>query len=189
MLVDLLHGIAQHPFLLALLLFAATLIIEDGATIAAGVMVAQTGVDPVLPLVAVILGTAFGDLALYGLGRWGGSTTLGIRLRTRADVMRVQRWMAGRVLALVFVARFLPGSRLPVFTASGLIAAPFVPVSAIIILTTPFWTAGLFTLAWQAGEAGAKDFLATAVPVGALLFAGALIMRRTKSALEGSQAA
>jgi len=188
MLADLLFTLGQQPFLLAALLFAATFVLEDVATIAAGVMVAQTGIDPLPALAAVVIGTAAGDLALYGLGRWGASTAFGMRLRSRADVMRAERWIAGRVLAMVFAARFLPGSRLPVFTASGLVAAPFVPVAAIMVLTTPLWTGGLFTIAWLIGEAGAKHFIATAVPVGALLLIGALFVQRNKSVLARLQA-
>jgi membrane protein DedA with SNARE-associated domain len=189
MLADLLLTLGQQPILLAVLLFAATFVVEDGATIAAGVMVAQTGIDPAVPLAAVVMGTAVGDIALYGLGRWGGSTAFGIKLRSRSDVVRAEQWIAGRALMMVFAARFLPGSRLPVFIASGLIAAPFVPVVAIIAVTTPFWTGGLFTMAWLAGEAGARDLLTAALPVGAALLTGALIIRRTNSALAGAQAA
>lgn len=178
MLADLLLTLAQQPLLLALTLFAATFVLEDVATIAAGVLVAQSGADPAAALAGVILGTAVGDLALYATGRWGAGTGFGRRLRARADVKRAERSVAGRVLALVFAARFLPGSRLPVYTASGLVAAPFGAVAAIIALTTPLWTGGLFAAARYAGEAGAQQFLTVAVPTGLAIAFAALILRR-----------
>ena len=182
MLADLLALAQQQPWLLGLALFAATFIAEDLATIAAGVLVAQTPADPVIAVAAVILGTATGDLALYAAGRWGAGTGFGRRLRARSDVRsdvrRAESWIAGRVLALVFAARFLPGSRLPIYTASGLIAAPFAPVAAIIVLTTPLWTGGLFAIAWLAGAAEAQHLLAAALPAGVVLAAAALLAPR-----------
>ncbi|MEY2928118.1 MAG: hypothetical protein RL367_2595 [Pseudomonadota bacterium] len=182
MLGDLLVSVSQQPFLLGLTLFAATFVAEDAASVAAGVLVARTGADPVAALAGIILGTAMGDLALYALGRWGAQTRMGSRLRARPDVRRAESWVAGRALALVFAARFLPGSRLPVFTASGLVAAPFAPVAAIIALTTPLWTGGLFAIARTAGEAGAAQFLTLILPAALLPGFGALLMRRAKSA-------
>lgn len=177
-LADLLALAQQQPWLLGLALFAGTFIAEDLATIAAGVVVAQTPADPVIAVAAVIFGTATGDLALYAAGRWGAGTGFGRRLRARSDVRRAESWIAGRVLALVFAARFLPGSRLPIYTASGLIRAPFVPVAAIIVLTTPLWTGGLFTIAWFAGAAEAQHLLAVALPAGLVLAAAALVLPR-----------
>lgn len=182
MLLELLFLLNQHPLLLGLVLFFATFIVEDVATIAAGILVARTGADPVAALTGVILGTAIGDLALYALGRWGGETRIGQKLRARADVKRAEGWIAGRVLLLVFAARFAPGFRLPVYTASGLVAAPFVPVAAIIALTTPFWTGGLFAVAQFAGEAGAQQFLMIALPAALLVSCGALLFGRSRQA-------
>ena len=76
MLADLLLTLGQQPLLLAALLFAATFVAEDVATIAAGVLVAQTGIDPLPAVAAVVIGTAAGDIALYGLGRWGAEVLL-----------------------------------------------------------------------------------------------------------------
>ncbi len=171
----------SDELLLALALFGATFVAEDVATVAAGILVARSGADPVAALAGVILGTAVGDLALYALGRWGGSTRIGRKLRARPDVARAEKWIAGRVLPLVFAARFLPGSRLPVFTASGLVAAPLVPVAAIIALTTPLWTGALFATARFAGEAGAQRFISAALPVGLLLTIGMLLFRRVRN--------
>jgi membrane protein DedA with SNARE-associated domain len=177
---DLLLSIGQHPVMLALTLFGATFIAEDAATIGAGVLVAQTDANPVVALIGLILGTASGDLALYALGRWGAETRYGRKLRARADVARAEGWIAGRVLALVFAARFLPGSRLPVYTASGLVAAPLAPVAAIIAFTTPLWTGTLFASARFAGEAGAQQLLTVALPAGFLIAFAALTLRRSR---------
>lgn len=175
--------LVEQPLLLAIALFGATFVAEDVVTIAAGLLVARTGADPIAALAAVILGTATGDIALYAFGRWGAETRLGRRLCTRSDVVRAERWIAGRLLALVFAARFLPGFRLPVFTASGLVATPFVPFAVIIAFSTPIWTGALFTAARFAGETGAAQFVATAVPFGLLMGLVILLLNRKRALL------
>jgi membrane protein DedA with SNARE-associated domain len=178
-------ALAGDPLLLALLLFAATFIAEDAATIAAGILVGTTGSDPYLALGAVIIGTALGDLSLYGFGRWGAATRIGAGLRSRDDVSRALSGIARRMLGLLIVARFVPGMRLPVFTASGLAAAPFRLVAAVVLLTTPIWTTALFEMARRAGAGAAGDLVGVAfwlsLPLAAVLLAprqlGRVIMK------------
>ena len=157
-----LAALANNPLLLALALFAATFIAEDAATIAAGILVGTTGSDPTLALGAVIIGTAVGDLSLYGIGRWGAATRMGAKLRRRDDVSRALSAFASRMLALLIVARFVPGMRFPVFTASGIAAAPFRLVTAVILLTTPIWTSLLFEIARRAGAGAAGELIGMA---------------------------
>lgn len=154
-----LAAIANDPLLLALALFAATFIAEDAATIAAGLLVGTTGSDPSLPLGAVIIGTAMGDLALYGFGRWGAATRTGARLRCRNDVGRALTALRQRTLALLIIARFVPGMRFPVLTASGIAAAPLRLVAAVVLLTTPVWTTILFEFARQMGADAARELI------------------------------
>ena len=96
------------------------------------------------------------DPVLYAVGRWGRHTRLGIRLRAGPDVHRAEKWVSAHALWLVFAARFMPGFRLPLFTASGLVSAPALPVAASIAVTTPVWTAALFETARRAGSGGAE---------------------------------
>ena len=177
-LTALLIAVADQPIVLAIALFVATFIVEDLATICAGLLVTRTGADPVLTLCAVILGTAVGDLALFALGRWGAQTRYGQRLRAREDVRRAEQWVAGRALGLVFAARFMPGFRLPVFTASGMAGTRILPVSLIIAITTPVWTGSLFLVARRAGETAGSNLVTTALPIGLGLAAVALIATR-----------
>lgn len=158
-----------EPLLLALVLFAATFIAEDAATIGAGILVGTTGADPHLALGAVIIGTALGDLSLYGFGRWGATTRIGAKLRDHTEISRALTALMRRMLGLLIVARFVPGMRFPVFTASGLAAAPFRLVAAVVLLTTPVWTTILFELARQAGAGAAGELVGTAIWLGIAL--------------------
>ena len=170
--------VADNPFLLAAILFGATFVAEDIATIAAGVLVAQLGASSIAALAGVILGTAFGDIALFMIGRWGAHTQLGKRLRMRADVIQAEGWVRDHTLWLVFAARFLPGTRLPIFTASGFVRAPASAVFAIIALTTPVWTAALFETARRAGSADAEQLVTSILPLGVMIVVASLLIRR-----------
>ncbi len=174
---------ADQPLLLAILLFGATFIAEDVATIAAGVLVARLDASPVAALAGVILGTAIGDAALFLTGRWGSNSVLGRSLRMRRDVQRAERWMRDHALWFVFAARFLPGTRLPIFTASGFVKARAAPVFGIIALTTPLWTAALFEAARRAGSSGANEVLITLLPFALLILLAGIVFRRRLQAL------
>lgn len=185
-LATLISSIGESPLLLMLVLFAATFVAEDLATVAAGVYVAQSGAPACPAVLSVVLGTAAGDIALYMTGRWGAHTRLGKRLRARPDVRHAENWVRERALPLVFAARFLPGMRLPVFTASGFVRAQARPVIAIIGLTTPVWTIALFEVARAAGSSGAERLLTAIVPLGlVLVLASAAIRRRAFATTDG----
>lgn len=162
-------AIAGDPLLLALALFAATFIAEDAATIAAGILVGATGTDPYVALSAVIIGTALGDLSLYGFGRWAATTGIGAKLRDRDDISRALTAFTRQMLGLLIIARFVPGMRFPVLTASGLATAPFRLVAAVVLLTTPVWTTILFEIARQAGAGAAGELVGTAIWLGIAL--------------------
>lgn len=162
---------AGQPVLLALMLFAATFVVEDAATIAAGILAAHGGIDVTTALIAVIAGTAAGDMALYAVGRWGAGTRWAMRGRQQAQTARVVAYVSARALPIAIAARFVPGSRLPVFTACGIIRAPALPFAAIIAVTTPLWTGFLFEAARRTGEAGAVSLTSAVLPAGLLLAA------------------
>lgn len=170
--------VADNPVALAVMLFGATLVAEDLATIAAGILVAQVDTPPAMALIAVIFGTAAGDIALYAFGRWGAHTRYGKKLRMREDVRCAEIWVRARALWLVFAARFMPGLRLPVFTASGLVRAPAGPVIAIVAFTTPVWTAALFETARLAGSHSAETLAVAILPLGLLIVLSSILVRR-----------
>lgn len=176
-------ALASNPLLLVVALFAATFVAEDAATIAAGVLVGSTGADPYLALGAVILGTAIGDLALYGAGRWGARTAFGAKLRRREDVGRALNAFAQRMLGLLIVARFVPGMRLPVFTASGVASAPFRLVATVVLLSTPIWTTLLFEISRNAGAQAADQLIGMAIWLGLALGVLLLVPRHLGRAL------
>lgn len=149
-LAELLASRMLGPAALFLALVAATFILEDVATVAAGLLAGQMVIDPMTAVTAVVAGTVIGDLALYAAGRWLGTTRLAARLRARSSG-GVEAQLRRRGLIAVAAARFIPGSRLPVFFGSGVIALPFIALASTIVITTLIWTPALFFASSQAG--------------------------------------
>lgn len=170
-LAELLAAQMFAPAVLFLVLVAATFVLEDIATVAAGLLAGQMAIDPLTAVTAVVAGTIAGDLALYAIGRWLGGTALAARLRARGDG-RVEAQLRRRGLIAVAAARFIPGSRLPVFFGSGVIALPVAALTTTIIATTLIWTPALFFASSQAGGA----LFATLTPTTVALAAGLLAL-------------
>ena len=62
------HSLPETQAALALSIFLATFIYEDGATVLAATLSASGSLDPGIGLLVTFLGVWLGDLGLYGLG-------------------------------------------------------------------------------------------------------------------------
>ncbi len=123
---------------------AATLLSEDLTLVVAGLMVSR-GLLAFWPATtACLVGIFLGDLLLVAAGRWLGRAALTRRpLRwwvTPAAVERATRWFRGRGPRVVFASRFLPGSRLPLFLAAGILRAPWRGLAGALLLGALLWT-------------------------------------------------
>jgi membrane protein DedA with SNARE-associated domain len=129
----------------------ATLITEDLTCIAAGVLVARGLVTFVAATSACLAGIFFGDLLLVGAGRWLGRPALARAplkwLLTPAAVDRSARWFRAQGVKVVLLSRFVPGSRLPLYVAAGILHAPLRKVAIALLLAGGVWTPLLVGLA------------------------------------------
>ena len=62
------HSLPETQAALALSIFFATFIYEDGATLLAATLSASGSLDPRIGLLTTFLGIWVGDMGLYGLG-------------------------------------------------------------------------------------------------------------------------
>jgi membrane protein DedA with SNARE-associated domain len=107
----------------AVAIAVATLISEDLASIAAGVLARDGRLSLATAVGAAVAGVYLGDLVLWGVGRALGSRVAHLPVLRRhlahqtldAAVARLDRHLALTVLA----SRFLPGTRLPMYVAAG----------------------------------------------------------------------
>ena len=65
-------------------------------------------------------------------------------------------WLESRFILTVFSARFIPGSRIPTFTASGFFRSSFPKFILTTIATVSVWTTFLFTASYLFGSLTSK---------------------------------
>jgi membrane protein DedA with SNARE-associated domain len=150
-LMTTLADLAGTPALLFAMIFLLTFVLEDAVAVAAGILAGRMAIDPVIAVAALVVGTVAGDLALYAAGRWLAETRIVARLRA-AGSGRIEARLRKDGLWVVGLARFIPGTRLPVFLGSGIVRTPLFSTTAVVVVTTLVWTPGLFWVSFGAGE-------------------------------------
>jgi membrane protein DedA with SNARE-associated domain len=148
---------AGAPLGLALALALATLVSEDLTCVAAGLLVAHGRLSFASATLACLAGIFVGDLLLVAAGRWLGRPALArpplAWFVSPHVVERGVRWFAKRGPLVVVLSRFVPGSRLPLFVAAGVLRAPFLKVAAALLLAGAVWTPLLVGLSAATGGA------------------------------------
>lgn len=107
----------------------ATLISEDMACIAAGLLASEGAMPFFWAMLAGFLGIYIGDVGLYVIGRIGG---IGLLRRApfrwvlkEEQVLQAEELFLQHGAKLIFSSRLLPGSRLPIYAAAGVLGYPF----------------------------------------------------------------
>jgi len=146
-------SLGMNPITIAIMIFAATFVIEDAASVGAALLASMGLISVPLALGALTAGIFVGDLGLYGLGRlaltndWARAYIGDAR---RADG---QRWLQNRLLPTLIAARFLPGARLPIYTASGFLKVRLALFVAIAAGASVVWTGTIFAIVSLVGAA------------------------------------
>src|SRR5262249_18178890 len=129
---------------LYLLLAAATLVSEDLACIATGLMVGRGTVSFVGGTLACLIGIVLGDVGLFLLGRWLGRPALR-RAPLRwflgeAAVDRSSAWFRERGGRLILLTPFVPGTRLPTYFTAGMLHVRPLGLFAAFLVAAAGWT-------------------------------------------------
>ena len=170
--------IAGHEaWLQAVLIVLGTFVLEDAATVLAA-MQAQSGhLQIEVALLALYAGIILGDLGLYGLGALSARVPLLARWVPPSRMRQGRVWLDGRVFKVVFISRFIPGARLPTYTACGFLHANLRRFALAAVVATLVWTSLLFSVSLKVGAllmehlgawrwAGAIGFAAIVILVG-----------------------
>ena len=140
------------------LLALATLVSEDFTCIGAGLLVAQGRISFFAATLACFTGILVGDLALFWVGRIFGRRALRLPpLKwwvTQEALDEASVWLRRRGAAVIFLTRFLPGTRLPTYLAAGVLHTSFWKFTAYFVLAGVLWTPALVALSTALGEAG-----------------------------------
>ncbi len=135
---------SSSRFTLLLIIAAATLISEDLACIAAGLLAARSIISPLEAIVASGLGIYIGDILLYLTGYLIGLKALHHPpLKWFVSEHRVQQCRTlfqRRGLGLIFMSRFLPGTRTATFLAAGLVRVDLLKLLVVFGLAVVIWT-------------------------------------------------
>lgn len=116
-------------FLLLLLCGVGVPLSEELIIITGGLVVARSGANLPVMVLAAYVGVIAGDSALYRIGRSLGPRVFShpklSKMLTPARIELLQKMFARRGAMSVFLARFLPGLRAPAFLLAGATGLPY----------------------------------------------------------------
>lgn len=150
-------------------IIAATLIVEDAATVVVAIMSADGSIPVGAALGSLYAGIALGDFGLYGLGKFASRYQWARRLVPADTYGSVQHWLRQNLISAVVTTRFLPGLRLPAYTACGFLHMPLGRFTAAVIVGTIVWTSLLFSVSYALGTWAADQIGVWRWPAGLVL--------------------
>jgi membrane protein DedA with SNARE-associated domain len=134
----------------------ATLISEDLACLAAGLLVSEHALSLGWAIFAGFIGIFLGDIALYALGRFGGKALLGrapFRWFLKPErIVQAEQLFLDHAGKLILSSRLLPGSRVAIYTVAGMLRYPFGKFCFLMFLVAILSAIILVPLAWKLGE-------------------------------------
>jgi membrane protein DedA with SNARE-associated domain len=133
-----------NPVVHSAAIVVGTFILEDATTVIASLQTADGLLPAWLALVSLYIGIGIGDLGLFGLGRMAARHRWARRYVTPHHVGRIKGYIDDRLIAAVISTRFLPGARLPTYTACGFLGISFARFAFAVIVATILWTTALF---------------------------------------------
>ncbi len=145
-----------YELTILVLLALATFLAEDLTCIAAGLLVARGVLGFWVASFACFVGIYVGDLLLYAAGRWFGRPMLRwapFRWWIKeSDLWRMSEAFERRGLWLIFVSRFIPASRLPLFLGAGILHYSFLRMSLALLVAGGLWTPPFVGAAYLVGQ-------------------------------------
>src|SRR5438128_2752705 len=146
------HALPETQAALALFIFLATFIYEDGATLLAATLSASGGLDPRIGLLSTFLGIWVGDMGLYGLGSSFGRRTAQSRWLQKylrpESLAKAERWFVKHGSFALVMSRAIPGSRLPLYVAAGALRLPVRLFAKTTAVCSAVWVSAIFAI-WR----------------------------------------
>jgi membrane protein DedA with SNARE-associated domain len=146
------HSMPETQAALALSIFFATFIYEDGATLLAATLSAGGSLDPWIGLLTTILGIWVGDMGLYGLGSSFGRRTAQSRWLQKylrpESLAKAEGWFARNGSRALVMSRAIPGSRLPLYVAAGALRLPVGLFAKTTAVCSAVWVSAIFAI-WR----------------------------------------
>jgi membrane protein DedA with SNARE-associated domain len=125
----------------------STLVSEDATALGAGVLARNGSVSAATATAAVALGIWVGDMALYLAGRLAhrcGPVARWTRRRWRSEELQtLARRLERGAPAAIVLSRMLPGTRVPLYVAAGLVQVRTGMFVVCTALAATAWTAAI----------------------------------------------
>ena len=180
------HSLPETQAVLALSIFLATFIYEDGATLLAATLSANGSLDPRIGLLTTFLGIWLGDMGLYGVGSSFGRRAAQSRwLRKFLSpelLAKAESWFATRGSLALVMSRAIPGSRLPLYLAAGALRFPVRLFAKATAACSALWVSTIFAI-WHflPENSSSHPNLLPWLLIALLLFAPRLLSKTARS--------
>lgn len=157
---EILLQLERSPLALQFVLIAvSSAFTEEVAVIGVLGLVRAGKVSEVLALLAIFVGTLVMNIGLYLCGRFAGKRALGWgvfrKFRENGTIYTLHKHVDKEGWVAVAIARFVPGTRLPIFVLSGILGMEWHKFVLSIVISTILWmiaALGLFHVAAELGR-------------------------------------
>ncbi len=149
---NLLELFATWPWGIYAVLVIGPFVQEDAAVIfAATASVTGLG-EPLLLFLSIFAGLSLSDGWKYWAGRAARSQSWARRFAERPAVLRARDKVMQHLGASVLMVRFVPGTRIPFYLASGYFRAPYVKYQVFMLLAAASYIGAIFAIMHLLGE-------------------------------------
>lgn len=180
------HALAMAPWSVYACFLIAPFVQEDAAVIGAAATSSAGMSEPALLFASVLLGLTLSDLWKYWAGRLALSHGWARRFADKPGVRAARDGVVNRLGASLMAVRFIPGTRIPFYVASGFFKAPFGKFAAFIALSGAAYAGAAFVLFHAlgavAGEAARGWLPALAIGLIVAVLAGQWAVKRWRPA-------
>jgi membrane protein DedA with SNARE-associated domain len=162
--------------------FIAPFVQEDAAFIGTAALSAGGHGISWLLFAVLIIGTTCSDVWKYWAGRAAHLHPWTARMAARPAVQKARETVVTRLFLAMLVARFVPGTRIPLYVAAGVFHAPFPRFFFYVVTTAIAYGAAAFALLHLLGAAAgeAAAHYAAPVAIGAVVAILAISWLRTR---------
>ncbi len=178
-----------YPWGLYACFILAPFVQEDAAVIGAASASATGLGDTGYLLLSILAGLTLSDLWKYWAGRAALTQSWAKKYADKPGVRNAKDRVVNRLASSLMVVRFVPGTRIPFYVASGFFKAPFDRFSLFVALSALAYIALVFGLFHVLGEVAGEQAKGWFPIIAIGLFVLILIaqrLNRTKSATEAA---
>lgn len=134
----------MNPWVQSGIVAAATFVSEDLTCIASGLLARRGDISIPVALLGCTLGIFLGDVGLWLVGRLGGRRALKWKwLQRKLPVKKLEQvggWIDDHAGRAIITSRFVPGTRLPLYVAAGMLGRNHLRFFAWFAVAALLWT-------------------------------------------------